>query len=47
MDAGAALLIFGVIVFLISIFRKHFEALWDWISDQNTFGKMVDEGKLK
>ena len=42
MDAGAALLIFGVVVFLITVFRERFKILWDWVGEQNEFAKIIE-----
>jgi hypothetical protein len=38
---------FGIIFFLILLFRKELNAVWDWLSSHNKFGEMVDREKSK
>jgi hypothetical protein len=38
---------FGVIVFLITVFRKELNSLWDWLSSKNKFGKIVEQNKTE
>lgn len=32
----------GIAAFLLVLFRKELNGIWDWVASHNTFGKIVD-----